>query len=484
MAISGEDIFFASIAELNAAWKKGEFSAKELASAYLDRLERLGPQCNALALSLRAEALRTAGEVDGERKRERFRSPLQAVPFGAKDLLAWPKHPTTWGAKPYATQVFDEPATVLKKLRNTGGILIGKLAMVELAGGPSYRYAKASHTGPCLNPWNKEHWAGGSSSGSGAAVAAGMVPYALGSETSGSILTPAAFCGVTGLRPTYGLVSRSGAMALSWTLDKIGPLAHSAEDCGLVLQAISGGDGQDPGSAGKGFYFAPQFAKPFSAMTVGYAPVDWEEWAEPETRAAFAETLQTFRSFGWKLQEMELPDFPYGPLVSTILQGEAGSIFEDLVESGQVQQLADEKQIAGLQATQELLAKDYLRAMRIRRLVVEAFQKFFYEVDLVIAPTRMGVANKVTDPLDAPRPNLPATPPAGRKRGLIQHIPAGNLAGLPALSLPCGLVQGLPIGVTLLGRPFTENTLLAAGMEYQKRTDWHKRRPPVAGGSH
>ncbi len=479
MAITGDDIFFATAAELNASWKKGEFSAKELTSAFLQRLEKLGPHYNALALSLRKEALSQAGEADAERKRERFRGRLQAVPFGAKDLLAWPNHPTTWGAKPYATQTFEEPATVLTKLKAKGAILVGKLAMIELAGGPSYRYAKASHTGPCKNPWNPEHWAGGSSSGSGAAVAAGLVPYALGSETSGSILTPASYCGITGLRPTYGLVSRAGAMALSWTLDKIGPMARSAEDCGIILEAISGSDAKDPGSAGKGFYFAPQFAKAFGDMTVGYAPVDWEEWVDPETRAAFAETLNVFRSLGIKLKEMELPDFPYGPLVSTVLQGEAGSIFEDLVESGQVKDLADEKQIAGLQATQELLAKDYLRAMRIRRLVLEAFRDFFYEIDFVISPSRTGVANKLTDALDAPRP----TPPVTRKRGLIQHIPAGNLAGLPALSLPCGLVNGLPIGVTLMGRPFTENALLAAGMEFQKRTDWHKRRPPVAGGS-
>ena len=159
-------------------------------------------------------------------------------------LLAVAGFPTTWGAKPYATQVFDETATIVKKLDKTGAILIGKLAMVELAGGPSYRYASASLTGPGLNPWDRTRWSGGSSSGSGIAVAAGLVTYALGSETSGSILTPAAFCGVTGLRPTYGLVSRHGAMSLSWTLDKVGALCRTAEDCGHVLHAIAGADGE------------------------------------------------------------------------------------------------------------------------------------------------------------------------------------------------------------------------------------------------
>jgi len=172
--------------------------------------------------------------------------------------------------------VFDYTATVLKKLEKAQAPLIGKLAMVELAGGPTYSSPGASATGPGLNPWNRGYWSGGSSSGSGAAVAAGLVPFALGSETSGSILTPAAFCGITGLRPTFGLVSRFGAMELSRSLDKIGPMCRTAEDCGIVLQAIAGGDSKDPFSAGKGFYFAPQFARPLSQLRVGYAPADFD----------------------------------------------------------------------------------------------------------------------------------------------------------------------------------------------------------------
>ncbi len=476
MAIAGEDVFYASIGELNAGWKKGDYSCVELTRAYLDRLEALGPAHNALATSTRKYALDKAKETDGERKRERFRGPLQAVPFGAKDLLAWPKYPTTWGAKPYAGQMFDAPATVLKKLDAKGATLIGKLAMVELAGGGGYRYPKASLTGPGLNPWNKKHWAGGSSSGSGAAVAAGMVGFALGSETSGSILTPAAFCGVTGLRPTYGLVSRAGAMALSWTLDKIGPMARTAEDCGIVLDAIAGGDDGDPMSAGKGFYYAPQFARPMKDYTVGYAKVDWEEWAEPETRKAFGEALEALRAVGVKLKEVELPEFPYGPLVSTIIQGESASIFEELIASGKVDELADPKQIEGLKAAGELSAKEYLKAMRVRSLVQAAFREFFYEMDMIVSPSRFNVANGVDDALDQPRG---AAPPASRKRGLAAHIPAGNLAGLPALSLPCGLVNGLPIGISLMGRAFTENALIAVGKAFQAGTSWHKQRPKV-----
>jgi len=473
MAIGGEDLFFASAVELNAGWKKGEYSCEELTKSFLDRLEKRGPEHNALAISLRKEALKKAKDVDGERKRERFRGRLQAVPFGAKDLLAWPKSPTTWGAKPYATQVFDEAATVLKKLDADGAVLIGKLAMVELAGGGGYRYAKASLTGPGLNPWNKAHWSGGSSSGTGAAMADGMVGFALGSETNGSILTPAAFCGVTALRPTYGLVSRAGAMALSWTLDKIGPFGRTAEDCGVILEAIAGGDPLDPMSSGKRFFYAPQFARAMKDYTVGYAKVDWEEWAEPETRAVFNEALGVVKSLGVQMKEVELPDFPYGPLVSTIIQGESASIFEELISSGKVDELADAKQIAGLKAAGELTARDYLKAMRVRSMIQAAFREFFYGTDMIVSPTRFSVANRIETPLDAPR----AQAPAERKRGLAAHVPAGNLAGLPALNLPCGLVNGLPVGISLMGRVFTENALLAVGKEFQARSNWHKQRP-------
>src|ERR1035438_9942758 len=318
MASIGTDTFFAPLSELNASLKAREFSAEDLARAVSERLQQLGPRYNALALPLHQEALRQAKEVDKELKRQRYRGPLQGIPYGVKDLLAFAGQPTTWGAKPYAGQVrseehrevdkelkrqryrgplqgipygvkdllafagqpttwgakpyagqvFDYNATVIEKLSAAGAVLAGKLSMVELAGGGGYRFASASLPGPGLNPWDRSRWSGGSSSGSAAAVAAGLVPFAIGSETSGSIVTPASFCGVTALRPTYGLVSRHGAMALSWTLDKLGPFAHSAEDCGVILQTIAGKDSKDPGSAGKSFYYTPQYARP---MKIGRA---------------------------------------------------------------------------------------------------------------------------------------------------------------------------------------------------------------------
>jgi aspartyl-tRNA(Asn)/glutamyl-tRNA(Gln) amidotransferase subunit A len=345
--------------------------------------------------------------------------------------------------------------------------------MVELAGGPGYRYASASLTGPGLNPWDRTRWSGGSSSGSAIAVAAGLAPFAIGSETSGSILTPAAFCGVTALRPTYGLVSRYGAMPLSWTLDKLGPFCRSAEDCGLVLETIAGGDRRDPGSAGKSFYYTPQYARKMSELRIGFAPVDFSEWPDETARPAFQQALETIRGLGATMVETRLPDFPYGSIVGAIISVDAASVFEPLIASGKVDELADQKQIAGLKAGLEIPANVYLKAMRERRLARDAIFKLFGDVDMLLTPTRLGPAPKIDQPLDQ-HPDR-ARP---KDAGLTALIAAGNLAGMPALSLPCGFADNLPVALQLAGPPFTENTLLAVGKEYQSRTDWHKRRPP------
>ncbi len=474
MAEIGSDIFFAGIAELNAKLKAREFSCVELTRAFSDRLERLGRRYNAVALPLREQALKQARKVDDDIKRGRLRGPLQGIPFGAKDLLSLAGQPTTWGARPYAGQVFDYTATALQKLNGAQSVLLAKLAMVELAGGGGYRYASASMFGPGLNPWDTSRWSGGSSSGSASAVAAGLVTFALGSETWGSILTPSAYCGVTGLRPTYGLVSRYGAMPLSWTMDKIGPLCRSAEDCGYVLASIAGGDSKDPGSAGKGFYYAPQFARPLKEIRVGFSLVDFAEWAEPSARPAFEQALEAVRGLGVEMKTATLPDFPYPLLAGFIIDTEGSAVFEPLITSGQVEQLADQKQIAGLRAGLEIAAKDYLKAMRIRRMVQDAFRTMFVDYDVLLSVSRLGPATKITDPLDR-GPDRP-TPKA---RGLAALSAAGNLAGLPALSLPCGFADGLPVAIQLVGRPFSENLLIAVGRAFQQGTDWHKRRPPA-----
>ncbi len=467
MAAVGQDLYFATIGELNQMLTSRQISAVELARAFSKRMEQLGPRYNALALPLSQEAYRQAKQVDQDIKRGRLRGPLQGIPYGVKDLLAFAGQPTTWGARPYAGQVFNYNAAVIDRLAHVGAVLTAKLAMIELAGGGGYRYASASLTGPGLNPWDRTRWTGGSSSGSAAAVAAGLATFAIGSETSGSIVTPASYCGVTALRPTYGLVSRYGAMALSWTLDKLGPFAHSAEDCGLVLQVIAGGDQRDPGSAGKSFYYTPQYARPVKDLRIGYAAPDF---APP----AFAAALDVWKETGVQLVETRLPDFPYGSVLSTILNGEMGSIFEPLIASGKVDELEDAPQIAGLKASLEVAAKDYLKAMRIRRLIQQEISKLYGDVDVLLAPGRPGPATKTDEPLDRSSGRA-GRPASGGLRSMIQ---AGNLAGLPALVLPCGFVDNLPVAVQLMGVPFSENTLFALGREFQKRTDWHKRRPP------
>lgn len=470
-----DEVFFATATELNAGLKKRDYSAVELTRAFGERLEKLGPRFNALALPLTERALRRAKDVDAELKRERYRGSLQGVPFGAKDLLALEGTPVTWGAKPYAGQVLDETATVLNKLDQTGSLLIGKLSMVELAGGGGYRIAGASLFGPGLNPWDTTRWSGGSSSGPGSAVAAGLVPFALGSETSGSIISPASYCGVTGLRPTYGLVSRHGAMALAWTMDKIGPLCRSAEDCGHVLQAIAGGDANDPGSAGKSFYYTPEYARSLKDLTVGFSPDD-AEWLDAPTRAVYETALGVIRETGVRMVEVALPDLPYGSIADLVIGTEGASAFESLIASGKVAQLADESQAESLRANLEIPARDYLRAMKVRSVLKAQFREMFGQIDMIVAPSRYEPAPKVSEPLDGPDP-----PPGGHPKGpgMRDLIPAGNLAGIPALSMPCGFVNGLPAGMQLAGPAFSENMLLALAAEFQRRTDWHRRRPPL-----
>ncbi len=463
----------ASLAQLGQALRRGDVSPLELAEASLERLTRLGPRFNAVASITAARALEEARAAERELRAGRDRGPLHGIPYGAKDLLAARGAPTTWGAEPFADQVFDHDATVVGRLRRAGAVLAGKMAMVALAGGGNYRYPSASLQGPGKTPWNIDHWSGGSSSGSGAGVAARLVPFALGSETSGSIVTPCSFCGVTGIRPTYGLVSRHGAMALSWTLDKVGPIAASAEDCGLVLQAIAGRDRLDPSTVSRG-YAGPADVDP-RTVRVGYALRDFAESAAEHTRSAFAEALRALGSLGVRLSEEALPPtLPYVSVVSTIIAADGATAFADLVEDGRLDRLSDERQKAGLRAGLEVTARDYLEAMRVRGLIQETFRDLFSRVDVLIAPGRVSTSSRLDEPLDAAR----STPPPNRpsNTGLVA---AGNAAGLPAIVLPCGFGgDGLPVSLQLVGPPFSEPLLVALGMAFQAATDWHRRRPP------
>src|SRR5207245_1885465 len=272
----GDDVLFKPVTELSGLVLSREVSPVELTRAYLSRIEALDPKLGAFATVTADLALGQARQAEKEIAAGRHRGPLHGIPYGAKDLVATKGIRTTWGAKPYESQVFQEDATVVRRLREAGAVLLGKLAMIELAGGLGYSKGDASLTGAAHNPWDLDRWTCGSSSGAGAAVAAALVPFAIGSETWGSILCPSSFCGVSGLRPTFGRVSRQGAMALSWSLDKLGPMARSARDCELVLERIQGHDPDDPCSSGE--RPAPP-SDPASArrLRVGYLKLDFDK---------------------------------------------------------------------------------------------------------------------------------------------------------------------------------------------------------------
>jgi aspartyl-tRNA(Asn)/glutamyl-tRNA(Gln) amidotransferase subunit A len=461
------DFAFLGIPELGRLLRDRKVTAVALAEFFLDRLERLGPNYNAVVTVLREPALAEARERDAELARGKLRGPLHGIPYGAKDLLAVEGAPTTWGAQPYRDQLLQGDATVVRRLREAGAVLCAKLAMVELAGGMGYNQAFASFTGPGRTPWDPSRWSGGSSSGSGAAVGAGLVPFAIGSETWGSIQFPAAFCGVTGLRPTYGRVSRHGAMALSWTMDKLGPLARTAHDCGLVLAAIAGPDRADPSALVERFEYPAKDRR--RRFRIGVLRGSGEK-TQPEVRRNFDEALGVLRQFCEVRDDLELPEYPYEAMASVVIDAECASAFEPLFQSGRITELSAPEDRIGGYAGQVLLAKDYLRALRLRRPAALALDQLLGSVDAIAAPTLPTVAWPIDAPFDKVYPDYPGGASIGG--------PA-NLAGVPGLFLPNGLGEaGLPTSLQLTGRARRESTLLAIGARYQSLTEHHRRRPP------
>ncbi|MFQ5777381.1 MAG: amidase [Terriglobia bacterium] len=462
-----EDIFYLPVTDLSARIRRGNLSPVELTEAYLERLERLGPRLGAVATITRELGLEQARQAEKELSAGRYRGPLHGIPCGVKDLLATRAIKTTWGAPPYKDQVFDYDATVIRKLREAGAVLIAKLAMIELAGGGGYSNGKASVTGPALNPWDRSRWAGGSSSGPGAATAAALVGFSMGSETWGSILTPSSFCGLSGLRPTYGRVSRAGAMALSWTMDKLGPMCRSADDCGLVLEAIAGFDRHDPGSARAPFTHRPGDGS-LRGVRVGWIREDFKKSAQPEVEPIYRDALDVLRRLGATVREVKLPEFPYGPVAGMIIRAEGAAAFDTLIRSGRVNELVDKQQAEGLSGGLEVSAADFIRAMRIRRVIQQALAELYTEVDILVAPSLLFVANPIEQNLNEVF------------RGSAGLGAAGNLAGLPGLSVPMGFGKdNLPLGLAIVGKPFGESTVLRVGSAYQQSTDWHIRRPPL-----
>lgn len=457
-----------TIPELGRLLRDRRVSAVELAEHFLARLERLGPTYNAVVTVLRPQALAEARQRDVELAKGKDRGPLHGIPYGAKDLLAAEGAPTSWGAEPYRGQMLRRDATVVRKLREAGAVLCAKLAMVELAGGMGYNQAFASFTGPGRSPWDRARWSGGSSSGSGSAVSAGLVPFAIGSETWGSIQFPAAFCGVTGLRPTYGRVSRHGAMALSWTMDKLGPIARTAEDCGLVLAAIAGPDPADPSALDRPFAFPDRSAER-KRYRLGMLKGTLEK-TQPEVRRNFEESLRALRDFAEVEEGLELPGYPYDEMASIVIDAEAASAFEPLIESGRITELTAPEDRIGGYAGQVVLAKDYIRALRVRRPASAALDALLAKVDAIVAPTLPTVAWPIDAAFDKVYPDYPGGASIGG---------AANLCGVPGLFLMNGTGEGgLPTSLQLTGRALGEGVLLAIGRRYQQRTNFHRLAPP------
>jgi aspartyl-tRNA(Asn)/glutamyl-tRNA(Gln) amidotransferase subunit A len=452
--VSDEGLFSHTVAELSALLASRQITAVALAELALSRLERIGSALNAVATLTRERALAEARHADAELAAGRNRGPLHGIPYGAKDLLDTGGIATRWGANPYRDRVPASDADVIVRLKDAGAVLVAKLAMIELAGGLGYNTAAASITGPARNPWNRGRWTCGSSSGSGAAVAARLVPFAIGSETWGSILCPASFCGVTGLRPTYDRVSRRGAMALSWTMDKLGPLATTARDCATVLSVIS----ERPLAAA---------SIDVATLRIGALDLDFSKFGQKEVEQRFKEALDVLRGAGLSVAAAMLPDLPFEEVAGLTIQAEAVTAFEELDRNGRVGELSDPDAVLSFELAREIRASDYLKGMRLRTRMREEMDRFFGQWDLIVAPTERYVASRLDQKLDEA---LAGPDTLGG---------AGNLLGLPAISVPCGFgADNLPVGLSIVGAPWREDQVVALAEFFQAKTDWHRTEPP------
>lgn len=456
---------FLSIRELGGWIRNHRISPVELTEFFLNRLDRLGPRYNALVTLTGERAMEQARVAEQEIMAGRCRGPLHGIPYGAKDLLATAGGiPTTWGAAPFRRQTFPYDATVVCRLKEAGAVLSAKLAMVELAGGMGYCQPNASFTGPGINPWDVKMWSGGSSSGSASAVSAGLVPFAIGSETWGSILWPAGNCGTAGLRPTYGRVSRYGAMTLCWTLDKIGPICLTADDCGLVLEQIAGPDSNDPTSVPEPFRYEP--ASPERRFKFGVVD-GLLKGMEEAVCANFEQAVKTLGEVA-DIETVALPELPYEEITRIILFAEASSAFEDFIESGETAGLTAPEDHYNPLVRSVISARDYIRALRLRYQMAKEIDRILSGLDAIIAPTRGSAAT----PIDRPFRTI-----TGTSKDVMGAI--GNGAGLPSITVPNGFTEkGLPTGIQFLGRAWEENIVIGAAAAYQKITDWHLRRPP------
>ena len=445
------------VTALSRLVERRQVTSLELTRVYLDRLKRYGSRLNCVVTLTEDRALEQAAEADREIAAGRYRGPLHGIPWGAKDLFAARGAPTTWGARPYAQQIIDQDATVVERLNEAGAVLVAKLSMGALARGSVW------FGGMTRNPWAPARGSSGSSAGPGAATAAGLVAFSVGTETLGSIISPSAACGVTGLRPAYGRVSRYGAMTLSWTMDKIGPMCRTAEDCALVFNAIYGPDGRDETVIDAPFAWAPRVD--LAALRVGYLSDEFERppfgqlFGRPEAAArelAVQRTaLDDLRRAGLVIEPIQLPAFPAEAL-RVILNAEAAAAFDELTRSGGIDQLTEQGPDAWpnvFRASRFIPAVEYIRAQRARTLLAREFDALMSRFDLIVSPA------------------------------FSASLTMTNMTGHPALAFKAGFSDGLPVALMLTGRLYEEATLLKAARAYQQVTSWHTMHPPLDGAA-
>jgi Asp-tRNA(Asn)/Glu-tRNA(Gln) amidotransferase A subunit family amidase len=437
-----EDLAFEPVTTLAALVKARKVTSMDLTRMYLERLKKYSPKLLCVITLTEELALQQAEKADDEIKRGHYRGPLHGIPWGAKDLYATQGIKTTWGAEPYRDQVFNYNATVVDRLEQSGAILLAKLSMGALAQGGLW------FEGMTKNPWNTERSSSGSSAGSASATSAGLVGFSLGTETLGSIISPSTTCGVVGLRPTYGRVSRFGAMGLSWTMDKPGPICRTVEDCALVLQAIHGSDRKDLAVVDAPFDWQPQLA--LDGLRIGFLDADFDR-ASKDSRPLYDQALADLRTAGAKLEPVKLPDFQAQPL-RIILEAEAATAFDDLTRSGGVDQLRG--QGPGdwpntFRAARLIPAVEYIRAQRARTLLMHRMDAFMEDWDVLVSP------------------------PFG---GLLLVT---NLTGHPQIVTPCGFVNAVPQGLVFTGKLYEEGTPMRVAMTFEKATKWHTMHPTM-----
>lgn len=450
-----ERLSYEPVTVLSELIRRRRVSSVALTQMYLARLERYDPALKCVVSLTRERAMAQARERDAELARGRWRGPLHGIPWGAKDLLAVRHYRTTWGAGPFREQVIDADAEVVRRLDEAGAVLVAKLTLGELAMGDVWFGGRTS------NPWNLEQGSSGSSAGSAAATAAGLVGFAIGSETLGSISSPATRCGVTGLRPTFGRVPRTGAMPLTWSMDKLGPICRSVEDCALVLREINGPDDADSDAVAAEFVWDALL--PLRSVRVGYFRTAFElperdpqnsERVLHSTKRFDDAALAVLRSLGVDLIAVEVPDLPYDAM-RIILTAEAAASFDELTRSGRDSELVQQGPgdwANTFRVARFIPAVDYINANRLRSRAVLAWDRLFRDVDVIVTPT--GAAG-------------------------LQQLVATNLTGHPAVILPNGFTdQGTPVSLTFLGGLFDEARLLAVAHAYQSATDFHLRHPP------